>query len=159
MQDPEEFTLLLKAAYRENERRVLEQLQLLDITPAHGEVLRVLNKTGPLSLGELGEYLIVDTGHPSRLVDRMVKLGYLNRQPAPGDRRRIEISLTDLGIAKVEQIQQMRKKLIENAAPFLEQNSLEPVKVLMRNFLAGSHWLKKIERRLELNQSSNFSDK
>ena len=91
----EELSLLIKATYRESERQLAEAFQSLGITPAQAEVLLVLQQAEPLSLGELGDLLVAEGGHPSRLVDRLVRAGYVRRQADLGDRRRIEISLTE----------------------------------------------------------------
>lgn len=42
------------------------------------EVIEVLDKFGELSLSELEERLVCETGSPSRLVKSMVTAGFLN---------------------------------------------------------------------------------
>lgn len=93
----EEFGLLLKALARESDRRINDLLRPLGLTTSQAEALQLLDRYGPLSLGELGTLLIAEGGHPSRLVDRMVASGLLRREPAADDRRRIEISCTPRG--------------------------------------------------------------
>lgn len=93
----EEFGLLLKALARETDRRINDLLRPLGITASQAEALQLLDRYGPLSLGELGALLIAEGGHPSRLVDRMVASGLLQRESASDDRRRIEISCTPRG--------------------------------------------------------------
>ncbi|MFD7668399.1 MarR family winged helix-turn-helix transcriptional regulator [Streptomyces sp. NPDC059788] len=93
----EEFGLLLKAVTRESDRRLNDLLRPLGITTSQAEALQLTDRYGPLSLGELGTLLIAEGGHPSRLVDRLVASGFLRREPAADDRRRIEISCTPRG--------------------------------------------------------------
>ena len=69
----------------------------MGITASQAEALQLLDRYGPLSLGELGTLLIAEGGHPSRLVDRLVASGLLQRESASDDRRRIEISCTAHG--------------------------------------------------------------
>lgn len=154
MKSIEELTLLIKATYRENKRRNTEALRAIDISPAQSEVLRILDLSGPMSLGELGNYLIAEGGHPSRLVDRMVQSGYLRREAAEEDRRRIEISLTPLGRDKVDEIQQVREKIMADSAPFRAKHDLEQFRGILREFLQGSRWLDVIDKRIELSRQS-----
>jgi DNA-binding MarR family transcriptional regulator len=93
----EDFGLLLKALARETDRRINDLLRPLGITASQAEALQLLDRYGPLSLGELGNLLIAEGGHPSRLVDRLVATGLLQRQSASDDRRRVEISCTPGG--------------------------------------------------------------
>ncbi|MEU6258516.1 MarR family transcriptional regulator [Streptomyces sp. NPDC047043] len=93
----EEFGLLLKALTREADRRINDLLRPLGVTSSQAEALQLLDRYGPMSLGELGTLLIAEGGHPSRLVDRLVASGLLQRESASDDRRRIEISCTPRG--------------------------------------------------------------
>jgi MarR family transcriptional regulator, organic hydroperoxide resistance regulator len=93
----EEFGLLVKALARDADRRINDLLRPLGITASQAEALQLLDRYGPLSLGELGTLLIAEGGHPSRLVDRLVASGLLQRESASADRRRIEISCTPRG--------------------------------------------------------------
>ena len=92
-----ELALLVKAAQRELERRMNDAMRPLGLTAAQADALAVIGQAGPLSLEELGELLIAEAGHPSRLVDRLVEAGLVERRPATGDRRRIELTLTARG--------------------------------------------------------------
>src|SRR5207249_3081438 len=92
-----EFALSIKAIQREIERRTNEVLQPLGVTAAQADALAVIAQAGPVSLGELGDLLIAEGGHPSRLVDRLVEAGLVERRAADSDRRRIELSLTARG--------------------------------------------------------------
>jgi DNA-binding MarR family transcriptional regulator len=93
----EEVGLLLRAAMHESERRRNDLRRPLGITTGQAEVLQALERYGAMSLGELGALLVAEGGHPSRLVDRMVKAGYLEREPADDDRRRLHLRPTQRG--------------------------------------------------------------
>lgn len=158
MKNVEELSLLIKATYRENQRRTTEALRAIDISPAQSEVLRILKLTGPMSLGELGNYLIAEGGHPSRLVDRMVQSGFVSREAAEDDRRRIEIALTPLGEEKVREIQQVRESIMAASAPFRDKHDVDQIRVILREFLQGSRWLDVIDKRIELSRQSKQHD-
>ena len=92
-----ELALAIKALQRAFERGANEAMRPLGLTAAQADALTVLRQAGPISLKELGELLIAESGHPSRLVDRLVDAGLVQRQPAEEDRRRIVLSLTAAG--------------------------------------------------------------
>jgi DNA-binding MarR family transcriptional regulator len=95
--DVEFLGLLIKGMTREADRRINDLLRPLGITSCQAEALQLLDRYGPLSLGELGALMIAEGGHPSRLVDRLVEAGLAHRQQAEHDRRQIEISCTARG--------------------------------------------------------------
>jgi len=95
--DVEYLGLLIKGVAREADRRINDLLRPLGITACQAEALQLLDRYGPLSLGELGVLMIAEGGHPSRLVDRLVEAGLAHRQQAEHDRRQIEISCTPGG--------------------------------------------------------------
>jgi DNA-binding MarR family transcriptional regulator len=47
-----------------------EAMRPLGLTGAQADALVVIAQASPVSLKELGELLIAESGHPSRLVDR-----------------------------------------------------------------------------------------
>src|ERR671921_662203 len=89
-----ELALSLKAAPPELDRRTNDLMRPLGLTAQQADALYVIGKAQPLSLKELGELLIAEAGQPSRLVDRLVAAGLVERRPAADDRRQIELSLT-----------------------------------------------------------------
>src|SRR5262245_44290953 len=95
---------LVLAAQREGSRLFAEQVRPLGLTPAQAEVLRVLREAQPLSLIELGERLVCETGSPSRLVDGMVKAGFVARAPSATDQRKVTLALTPAGAALYDQL-------------------------------------------------------
>ena len=74
----------IKAAQRELERRQNEAMRPLGLTGAQADALVVIGQAGPLSLNELGDLLIAEAGHPSRLVDRLVEAGFVERRASTG---------------------------------------------------------------------------
>ena len=99
MRQAEKFRYLVLAAQREGNRMLAAALRPLGLTPSQAEVLRVLGDHAPLTLTGLGEMLVCESGtNPSRLVDRMVELGLVDRAtPDAGDRRQVILQLTAKG--------------------------------------------------------------
>src|SRR5437763_4087410 len=92
-----ELALSVKAGQRELEAVMNEAMRPLGLTAGQADALVVIGQAGPLSLKELGDLLIAEAGHPSRLVDRLVEAGLVERRPAGDDRRRVVLSLSARG--------------------------------------------------------------
>ena len=100
MNRAEQIRYLVLAAQREGNRVLAEQLRPLGLTPSQAEVIRVVADRGALTIGELGELLVCESGtNPSRLVERLVASGMLERRADDADRRRVILSLTAAGRA------------------------------------------------------------
>jgi DNA-binding MarR family transcriptional regulator len=99
MRQAEKLRYLVLAAQREGNRSLAAALRPLGLTPAQSEVLRLLGDHAPLTLTGLGELLVCESGtNPSRLVDRTVELGLVDRAtPDVGDRRQVILRLTAKG--------------------------------------------------------------
>jgi DNA-binding MarR family transcriptional regulator len=112
MKDAEELRYLILAIQREGNRLLAAELRPLGVTPSQGEVLRVLRDYGPLTLSALGGLLVCETGNsPSRLVDRLVAQGLVQRDTDPNDRRYLALSLTAEGKALSKRIVAVEEKL------------------------------------------------
>jgi DNA-binding MarR family transcriptional regulator len=105
MKAAEELRYLVLAIQREGNRLLAAELKPLGITPSQAEVLRVLRDHGPLTLNALGDLLVCETGNsPSRLVDRLVARGLIQRDIDRVDRRYLALSLTRQGRALCRRI-------------------------------------------------------
>jgi DNA-binding MarR family transcriptional regulator len=94
----ERIRYLALAVQREGNRSLTAALRPLNLTPAQSEALRILGDHEPLSLGDLGRMLVCESGtNPSRLVDRLVRSGLVDRTEAADDRRQLSLTLTSQG--------------------------------------------------------------
>jgi MarR family transcriptional regulator, organic hydroperoxide resistance regulator len=75
----------------------------------------------PLTVREIGERLVCESGSPSRLVASVVDAGLLERGERAGDRRAVELSLTGPGRAAVEDVRRVEKQLHDRLASSLSQ--------------------------------------
>ena len=146
-----ELALGVKAIQRELERLANEAMRPLGLTAAQADALVVIAQAGPLSLKDLGELLIAEAGHPSRLVDRLVEAGYVARRPAADDRRRVELTLTSAGRRLEKRVQAAREGILDLTRRLLgEDRDLEPALELLREFVRHTSYAELITRRREL---------
>ncbi|HBF35984.1 MAG TPA: MarR family transcriptional regulator [Firmicutes bacterium] len=111
MKSEEELRYLVLAAQREGSRMLSELLKPLGITTSQSEVLRVLYDYESLSLIELGELLVCETGSPSRLVTKLVDAGLVEQKRSKEDSRKVKLTLTLNGRNLVPRIIAAEEKL------------------------------------------------
>ena len=145
-----ELALAVKAAHRELDQRMNDALRPLGITAAQADAIVVLGRAGPLALKQLGDLLIAESGHPSRLVDRLVDAGLVQRRPSDDDRRRVVLSLTAKGRRMEKRIQKARRGLLALARELLGDRDIRPALGLLTDVLQFSAYRELIERRREL---------
>ena len=145
-----EFALSVKAIQRELERRMNEAMAPLGLTAAQADALVVIGQAGPLSLKDLGELLIAEAGHPSRLVDRLVEAGLVERRSAGDDRRRVELTLTRRGRGLEKRIARARDEVLGLARELIGDRELAPALDVIRELVQFTAYAELIARRGEL---------
>jgi DNA-binding MarR family transcriptional regulator len=129
------------AAQREGNRMLTEQLRSLHVTPSQAEGLRVLADRGPLSLKQVGELLVCETGSPSRLLAALVDAGFVERRPDPADGRAVLLQLTDDGAALADQVREVERRLYDDIDSSLHglplEGTLELLTALVHDRPAG----------------------
>lgn len=91
------FNLLKTVSWLEE--IIKKALKPFNLTHAQLNALYILfeNDPGPVSANELKEKILVSNPDVTRLLDRLVVKGYVQRETCPENRRKIDISLTDPG--------------------------------------------------------------
>ena len=82
------------------------------ITLPQFRLLVVLHTRGPLKHAVLAEHLEVNPSTASRMVDRLVAVGMVERQDSPNSRREVAVVLTTEGRRVVRQVTARRRKEI-----------------------------------------------
>jgi DNA-binding MarR family transcriptional regulator len=88
---------LLHRTLRQKVARATYETFIEKITPIHGEIIRLLYEEGKLSMGDIGEDLMIAKAQLTQLIDKLVVLDVVERRAVKGDRRKIEITLTNTG--------------------------------------------------------------
>jgi DNA-binding MarR family transcriptional regulator len=113
----EELRYLVLAAQREGSRRLTEALRPLGATPAQAEVLSVLATTPePLSVKELGERLVCESGSPSRLARSVIAAGWAEPVPDERDGRVSRLRLTAAGTVAANSVAEIEAGFHEQLA-------------------------------------------
>jgi DNA-binding MarR family transcriptional regulator len=110
----EELRYLVLAAQREGNRQLSAQLKPLGLTPAQAEALRIIGDNDAITLTGLGELLVCESGtNPSRIADRLVSAGLVDRVVDVDDRRRVVLTLTDAGLAQEKKVRAIEELMYE----------------------------------------------
>lgn len=103
-----------------------------DVVEPHGvtlqqfNVLRILRgaRGEPLPTLEIGERLIERTPGVTRLIDRLEEKGLVRRERSSEDRRRVDCSITEAGLALLADLDEVVNEADEVASEALEEGEL-----------------------------------
>lgn len=112
--------VLNKKILRENDLYKLD-----DLYPSHVQILLLLAKNKQLTMSEISREIHVINSNLTPLVDKLIKLGYLKRQPSKKDRRVVHISLTAGGKKQVEKHKQYAVAYLTEQFEKLDDESLK----------------------------------
>ncbi len=99
------------------------------------KVLTTLIGNDGLSLRKLAEMMQLKQSTLSRIVDNMVNSRLLSRRDSPGDRRRIEIRLTDKGFNRVTPLLQRVKEAEQRAEASLGLTDSKSLKRILKKLI------------------------
>jgi DNA-binding MarR family transcriptional regulator len=133
--DVTDFAQAIKAAHREVMRRGNEAVRPLGLTAAQAEAVAIIAADEPLALHELGGRIVAESGHPSRLVDRLVAAGLVERRVAADDRRRVELTLSAKGRELVPRLEVAYREMVQAAAADLAGHELGAATAALRAFV------------------------
>jgi DNA-binding MarR family transcriptional regulator len=145
-----ELGLYMKAGQREFDRQTTDVMRSLGLTAPQADAILVIGQAEPLSLKELGGLLIAEAGHPSRLIDRLVEAGLVERRAASDDRRRVVLSLSEEGRRIEKEVRVRRDNLLALGRQVIGERDLEPVLEVLRELVQYSAYAELIARRIEL---------
>lgn len=137
MRPAEEFRYVVLAAQREGNRLLAAALRELDLTPAWAETLVILDERSPLTVKELGDLLVCESDHPSRLVDRMARAGLLERTALPSDRRAVHLRLTPSAQALVAQVRAIEDAMYDFLEATMPEEALNTVIFTLSTLVSG----------------------
>ena len=125
MDKAEELRYLFLAVQREGNRALTDALSPLELTPAQAEVLQVLNQYPLLTLIELGERLVCETGSPSRLVSSMVEKGLVQKTTSEVDRRASQLRLTARALELMPRLNAIEAQFNQALFDFLDDETMD----------------------------------
>jgi DNA-binding MarR family transcriptional regulator len=102
-----------------------------DITPQQYNILRILRgAAAPLSTLQLRERMLDKMSDTSRIVERMIAKGLLQKETSKKDKRMVDVSITVAGIALLEKLD-ARNHELDGIMRQLDEAELESLNNLL----------------------------
>lgn len=117
----EEFQAAVADLVRIYQFRDRDRICCYDVSVTQCYALETLVAAGPLRLGELASRLYLDKSTTSRVVQTLVRKGYVAQRPDPSDRRAMTVSATRKGetlCARIsDELVEQQKDLLRDLDP------------------------------------------
>jgi DNA-binding MarR family transcriptional regulator len=99
---------LSREMFRLSKEHHLRDMTELKLSNAQGMCLMVIGAVGPLTMGQIADYMALSSAAATSLVDRLVQSNWVTRQTDDKDRRIVNVRLTGDGEAIYDQLKQRR---------------------------------------------------
>ena len=111
-------------------------LKPFEVSLQQFNVLRILRgqKGKPANLSTLNERMVTKMSNTTRLVDKLLNKGYVNRAIWETNRRKVEIVITDLGMDVLSKMDKAVSSAEKEAVSNLSQKELETLNTLLDKF-------------------------
>lgn len=112
---------------------LLLQLKPYDLSIEQFNVLRILRgqKGNPINLQDIQERMISKMSNTTRLVDKLVKKDFVKRITCKNNRRKVEISITDLGFKILSLLDPIIKNTEQQITAHLNTKELKQLNTLL----------------------------
>ena len=107
------------------------------LTLVQRRALTLLSKRQAVTPGDLSFALDVDAGSTTRLLHRLVAKGMCRRYRGNGDRRRVQLEITELGLSALEMTQSIVSGVLVEWFSGVAENELEIVRRVLSTILAA----------------------
>lgn len=114
--------------------------QGIRISQTHFKTLYVLRKEGPMMVSQLAAALCLTPAAMTGITDQMLAEGYVRKERAEGDRRVVNITLTEQGESKIQEVHLKQKEVMDGYFSILSDEDMDHLK---RIFLILVHELDK----------------
>ena len=111
-------------------------LKPFEVSMQQFNVLRILRgqKGQPANLFTLNERMVNKMSNTTRLVDKLMAKGHVNRTQCPSNRRKVEIVITDSGVAALEQMDKAVTRAQDALLGNFDKKELEQLNQLLDKF-------------------------
>ncbi len=127
-----EAWLQLIRTYEHLQAQVASLLQARGLTVAQFEVLSSLATGSCANQQELADRLGVTKGNMVGLIDRLGERGWVEREPAPEDRRVNRVRITEAGKKLIHSVLPEQAKVVERMLSALDDHEVETLRGLLK---------------------------
>ena len=116
--DVQEFGELLSVMVRSFAAFERSEIFCCGVTMSQCSTILGIGKKGTMTMNALSEWMSLATSTMTRIVDNLVRDGYIEREQDPQDRRVVQVSLTEKGAQLFQAIKEIyreyHRKIVEN---------------------------------------------
>ena len=109
-----------------------------EITPEQYWLLRLLNRAGSLSIGELASALGIATSSATAACKRLEKSALLTRERQVDDERIVRVSLTEQGLAQIDAWRQRKREALTQLLSVLNQYEQQELQRIIERVLEAA---------------------
>jgi MarR family transcriptional regulator, 2-MHQ and catechol-resistance regulon repressor len=131
--------LVLMQTSKAIQERIRDEMANNNLSITDFSVLEVLYLNGKQTIQQIGHSILISSGSMTYVIDKLEQKGLLNRNDCPDDRRVIHVTLSDNGMALMEEIMPKHQELIDYMFGELSSDEAQIIVNL----------LKKVNKRLE----------
>lgn len=116
--------------------RINQALKEFGVSLQQFNVLRILRgrKGSPANLSTLNERMVTKMSNTTRLVDKLILKGFVNRIICPTNRRKVEISITSEGKKILEKMDVVMQNVEDDLVKNFSTKDLELLNQLLNKF-------------------------
>ena len=140
---PDEFKhchlgLLLGRAALLKDRIIDTHMEPHGITAAQFKVLIIMAQYGVDTPAELCRHLSLDSGSMTRMLDRLEQKGFLVRQRSEGDRRQVQLTLTEQGQLLADRLPHIGANAMNELAGAVTPDELKTLEYILKKILLAA---------------------
>lgn len=132
------LSYLLARASHQVSREFHAQLRPYRLSVPHWRVLATLIEADGLSLGELAEAVLFKQPTVTRVIDRMVRDGWVKRTTGSDDRRRVRVHITPRGETAVRELVKKAKMHEADILRSYSPAEIDNLKRILRDLIERS---------------------
>ncbi len=106
----------------------------VQVTVAQAGILFLLKQKSGQSMSDVSKLLSIDNSTLTGLVDRLERAGFVRRNSNPGDRRALNIDITDSGIRELEKAKTVIRRINEEIKSGFSEQEMESFKRVLQHF-------------------------
>lgn len=124
---------LIACLYRQAQSHLEKKLAPLGLGSGTYPYLLMLDHHDTMSQNEITKHLVIDKATTTRAIQKLLKLGYVNKVQDPDDQRAFKISLTEKGKEQIPPLRQVLQEWTDIMSKnFLENDKKTAVHLLQR---------------------------
>ena len=116
-------------------RSLLSEFASKGLSRNHVMVMKVLSKSGALPVSIIAKELFISRPQMTHLIDKLIILDMVERQPDQDDRRVINIALTGKGRAAIRECENLIKNRGKSRLSYLSAKELEELSVVLKRLV------------------------